>query len=175
MKTSTKIILAIAGFVIVYLVISMVVLRNKVLSVAKTSETKYKTVLVNNFEALDFEGHWSVKIKQGREHKVEVAIDQDSTLLSKLKNIDGTLYFNVEETEEKEKAGSIKVNITTPSLRSIKAKLGTTIHLKNFKSDSIWVVIEDSGAFTGEENQFIFTSFKTSGNVNLQIIDDPYQ
>jgi len=177
MKTSQKILVVLAGMSLILLVTFLLVIRKdlQLFQIKTELANNYKVIPVDNFNALDFSSHWDVKIWQGRAYKVELAIDEASMLTPKLKNIDGTLYFDVDSTDNKGKITSLRAKITTPFLHAIKAAKGAMISLNDFKSDSIKVVLEDGAVFKGEENQFEYTSFKTSGDVSIQIIDDPYK
>ena len=167
MKTSKKILLFVAGFIIVLLIIYAVILRNTVQSMHSKTEVKldYKTVSVDNFEKLDFSSPMIVRIKQGRDCKVEYNVIEDSMLIPEYENINGTLYFKVDSTE---KAGSLHVRITMPSLQAIKAARGTEIQLENFQSDSVSIVLENGCVFKGKNNSLKHVSFKTSGDNRLQ-------
>ena len=171
MKTSKKILLAVAGFIIVLLIITMLQLRNGVQSLQSKAELKhrYKAVSVGDFEKLDFSSNFVVKIIQGKDCKVELAAAEDSTLKPRLENINGTLYFKVNTAIEKKIIDSIYVRISMPSLLVIKAVRGTKIHLENFQSDSLSIILENGCVFTGNNNTIKHTSFKTSGENRLDI------
>lgn len=172
MKTSKKILLAVASFIIILLFITMMLLRNGVKSLEFKAELKhkYKTVSVDNFEKLDFSSHWIVRINQGKACKVEMTIEEDSVLKPKLENINGTLHFIVDTIIDKEKTESIHVRITLPSLLAIKAVRGTEIQLDNFQSDSLSVILENGCVFRGNNNNIKYISMKTSGENLLHFI-----
>lgn len=171
MKTSKKILLSVAVLIIVLLIVFVAILRDTVQSIQLRTEIirNYKTVAVGDFERLDFTSHWIVRIKQGRECKVELTADYDSIFRGALENKNGTLYFNVDSVMEKDHTDSIYVRITMPSLQEIKAVRGTKIHLESFQSDSLRVMLENGCEFTGNNNTIKHASFKTSGDAALQI------
>lgn len=164
MKTSKKILFVVAGLVLVYMVVALVILRNDVNRQLKNKYANYKELAIENFEKLDFSANWDVNIKQGNEYRVELDTEENDTFKSKLQNIDGTLYFTVVNSNEKKHKRSIQANITMPSLKAIKAAQGTIIHLENFQSDSLSVIMESGGVFTGDNNHFKYISFKASGD-----------
>jgi hypothetical protein len=172
MRTSKKILLAIAGFLIVLLIVFLMILRNSIQSIHSKAELKYKykTVTVGNFEKLDFSSHWIVRIRQGKECKVELAVKGDSLMKPGLENSNGTLYFTVDSIFVKENTDSLRVRITMPSLKAIKAVRGTEIHLANFNSDSLHVILENGCIFIGDNNNIRYVSLKTSGDNRLQFI-----
>ncbi len=172
MKTSKKIIITVAGIILILLIITIMLLRNGVQSLQLKEELKlnYKAVSFGNFDKLDFSSHYIVRINQGKECKVEMAVEGDSIMKPRLENVHGTLYFKVDSTLEKADTGSIHVKITMPSIRLIKAVQGTKIQLDYFQSDSIRVVLEDGCSFTGNNNTIKHVSFKTSGDNQVQII-----
>jgi hypothetical protein len=171
MKTSKKILLVVAGFIIALLIITMLQLRNGVQSLQSKAELKhkYKAVSVSDFEKLDFSSHFVVKIIQGKECKVEMTAGEDSILKPRLENLFGTLHFTVDTAIEKENTDSIFVRISMPSLQVIKAVGGTKIHLENFQSDSLSVILENGCVFTEYNNTIKHTFFKTSGENRLDI------
>jgi hypothetical protein len=168
MKTSKKILLFVAGLIIVSLVIFIVILRNVVQSKQSKSELKheYKTVSVDNFEKLSFSSHMIVRIRQGKECKVEYTAEEDSVLKPGLENINGTLHVTFDSTEN---SGSMHVRITMPSLQEIKATKGTEIQLESFQSDSLSVTLGNGCIFKGKNNSLKKVSFKTSGNASLEL------
>ena len=173
MKTSQKVLTIVTGIIVALLITSMVVVRNDIelIRVKAELESKYKAARVENFERLDFSANWIVNIRQGNEYKVELAVGE-GMLKPVLKNIDGTLYFKVETVDSIISSGNMLAKITTPSLKGIKAAQGTKIHLKDFQSDSICIILDNSGDFKSTNNHFRFLDFKTSGNVSLQLTDD---
>jgi hypothetical protein len=168
MKTSKKILLYVAGFILVLLIIYVEILRNTVQSVRSKTEIKnnYRTVSVGDFEKLDFSSHMNVRIRQGKDCKVEYNAEKDSVLKPICQNINGTLYIKADSSE---KAVSIQLRIIMPSLLALKAAQGTEIHLENFASDSLSVILENGCAFTGNVSKIRHTSFKTSGDAMLNI------
>jgi hypothetical protein len=171
MKTSKKILLLVAGSIIVSLVIYVVILRNAVQS--KQSKAglmhEYKTVSVDNFDKLDFSSHMIVRIKQGKDCEVEIITDKESILKPSVENINGTLHCMIDSIPEKENTGNIELRITMPLLQEIKATEGTEIHLTNFQADSLTVILENGCAFSGKNNTLKHVSFQTSGDNRLQI------
>jgi hypothetical protein len=174
MKASRKILLITGCVVLMGLVASLLVTRNVALQfLHKTAaESNYKSVSVADFERLDFSANWDVRIWQGSEFKVELAIDENSVRKPKLENINGTLYFKVQAIDSAENSQPIYAKIIAPSLKGIKAMRGTKISLEHFQSDSIQLILEDGNAFKGYNNHFSYMFFKTLGDVSLELKDD---
>lgn len=173
MKRSRKIVLMIGGIVIVLLSSGLMVMRTDLLFALRKSESEsnFKTVVVENFKALDFSADWIVNIRQGSEYKVELAFDKETLRTPKMENVNGTLYFTVDSLQSNDKSKSIYAKITAPALHHIKGVKGTTIHLRDFESDSISLVLENGCVFTGNNNHFKNISFKTSGDVSVQLTE----
>lgn len=170
MKTSKRILLTVAGIFIALLITSMLVLRKDAQWVlAQAGYDLYEAAPVGEFTRLDFSDHWSVSIRQGREYKVEL-LDRELTL-PKVKNIDGTLYFESDSSD----SGDFRARIVMPFLKGIKAVGGSTVHLKRFESDSLDVILKDSVTFIGEEITVEFIDYQTTGNVRLQWKDNPME
>ena len=174
MKSSRKILLITGCVVLIGLVASLIVTRNVALQfLHKTAaESKYKPIPVTDFERLDFSSNWDVRIWQGNEFKVELAIDENSPWKPNLENIDGTLYFKQQAVGSVENSQPIYAKIIAPSLKGIKAIRGTKISLEHFQSDSIQLILEDGNAFKGYNNHFSYMLFKTFGDVSLELTDD---
>jgi hypothetical protein len=168
MKTSKKILLFVAGFILVLLIIYVGILRNTVQTVRSKAEIKhnYRTVSAGDFEKLDFSSPMIVRILHGKDCKVEFTDDEDSLKKPGIENINGTLYLKADSTDS---AGSIHVRITMPSLQEIKASGGTEIQLENFQADSVNVILENGCVFKGKNNSLKRIFFKTSGDASLEL------
>lgn len=171
MKTSKKILLFIAGFIIVLLIIYVGILHKTVQTIRSVDESKHqhKTLSVSSFEKLDLSSRLIVRIKQGKDCEVEIITDKNSLIKPSLENIDGTLHCMIDSTSVKADTGSIQLRITMPLLQEIKAKQGTVIYLANFQADSLRVILENGCAFTGKNNTIKQVSIKTSGDNRVQI------
>ena len=175
MKTSKKILVTVAGILIVLLAAGLLMLRNDLLRLLSQEkpENNYQEVPVAPFEALDFSAYWTVRIKQGRKHKVKVAVEGGG-LKPRLENVEGTLYFHAGRADEQAMTKKMRARVILPSLREIKAARDTEIQLENFKSDSLHVILKDSGSFTGVENEIVHLSLQTFGEARIRWTDDPY-
>jgi hypothetical protein len=171
MQPSKKLLLTIAALLLILLITALSVLRKdmQVLLAEAGLINKYKTLQVGNFEALDFPANWNVRIRPGREYKVELPADDYSELESGVEKSNDTLYFRYAGASDSSR--SIDVRITSPSLRSIKAAPGTRIYLQNFRTDSLWVSLGDSGSFISKNNHIVDLNLITSGKTSLKIID----
>lgn len=151
------------------LLVGLALLRNDGQKAQKELKTKYKTMVVDRFEKLDFSPNWTVSIRQGNTRKVELAIE-DEVFKPMLENVNGTLYFKVKANN---KNRQLRALVMVPSLREIKATGNTKIILVNFKSDSISIRLENGAGFTGKNNDFKHVSYKTSGvpGSDIQIVN----
>jgi hypothetical protein len=171
MKTSKKILLAVAGFVIVVFFVAIMLLRNGVQELRQNDRiaNRYRELSVNEFNRLDFSSNWIVKIRQGKECHIESTADQDSPLKPTIENINGTVFFRVDTASAKTITDSIYVRITMPALRSVKASKGADINITDFMSDSLLVTLEDGCTFTGMNYNIKYITFKTVGENTLNI------
>lgn len=157
MKTSKKILLAIAVILLALWAITLFMVRKDMRSIlASQPAIAYKPLAVDKFDGLEFSSNWIVSIKQGKDCKVEMEVPEHDSLKPKLENINGTLHFTSTE--------SIHARITAPSLLLIKASGDTKIQMKTFWSDSLNVILEDNSSFAGSKNDFSYISFKASSN-----------
>jgi hypothetical protein len=175
MKTSQKIILIAALIITSLMIVSMVVIRDDIQTIfnQKALADAFEQIPVEKFESVDFSANWSVVIRQGTEHKLEISSNDKSSFQPVIKNIDGTLYFAMDTTQLKESTGKLRAKITAPTLKAISSVSGTQIHLSNFQSDSLTVSIEDGCVFTGTDNTIKHLSFKSSGDARIQLNETP--
>lgn len=171
MKTSKKIVLAVAGFIIVLFFIAVMLLRNGVQLLRQNDwiANQYKEISVNEFDRLDFSSRWIVKIRQGKECYVESTADQGSPLKPTIENRNGTLYFRVDTASAGTFTDSLYVRITMPALRSVKASQGADINITDFMGDSLLVTLEDGCTFSGMNYNIKYITFKTAGENILNI------
>jgi hypothetical protein len=175
MKTSRKILIGVSIVVTALLVTSLIVIRNDIETFfAKSAlEEKYKSVSVENFQRLDFSANWVVTIKNAGVYKLELAVDDSTALKPVVKNVNGTLYFSIDSVQSKQHTGTIKARITTPTLKAIRSVSGTHIHLRDFQADSLFIDIDDGCVFTGTDNDFKHLSFRSSGDVRIELTQTP--
>lgn len=103
MKTSKKILIAVAGTIVVILIITLFVFRKDVKLLMDTQAfIEYKAVPVDKFVSLDFSSNWIVTIKQGKDCKVELVADENAGSKVKLQNINGIQYFGFESANDQE-------------------------------------------------------------------------
>jgi len=168
MKTSKKILILTAGLVITLLIAFLVVLRNDLKKLVETgSIIKYQAIPVNNFEKVEFDGKWDVRIIAGRTCKLELPSDSGNVSNTSIENKDGILYLTL-KTNGNTNISTLHARITAPMFKKIRAKNGTKIFMQDYTTDSIWFELEDSCFFTGKNNQFKYASFNTNGKSSLQ-------
>jgi hypothetical protein len=170
MNTNKKILLTVAGFLMIIMIIFILIFRSSMNTIhAKAAlKEKYKAVPVGSFEKLDFSSRCIVRIRQGKECFVELKAKDDLILKPKLENINGTLYVKIDTALAKTCSDSIHVRIAMPELFSVKAVSGTNIHLESFTADSLQVTLGDGCVLTGNSNTLRKVYYKTSGEVSMQ-------
>jgi hypothetical protein len=104
-----------------------------------------------------------VQVKQGKNCKVELAVEDVSGLKPALKNMGEILCFSADNQRIIDNKTSIHARVTAPFLNTIKAEGNTEIIMKNYWSDSLTVVLSDSSTFSGKNNDFTNIKFKASG------------
>jgi hypothetical protein len=170
MSTNKKILLIVAGFLMIILIVFILIFRssmNKIHAKAAIKE-RYKAVPVGSFEKLDFSSRCIVRIRQGKECFVELKAKDDVILKPKLENINGTLYVKIDSTCAKTCSDSLHVRIAMPSLFAINSAGGSKIHLESFDTDSLIVVLGNGCVYTGNSNTLKKVTYKTSGEVMMQ-------
>ncbi len=174
MKTSYKILTAIGLISIILVFLGLIQMRNALQEnfSNSTMEKQYKIVPITRFTNVDFSDHWDVRILQGKEYKVELAVLENTKLKPKLANKDGTLYFQTEPTQDTATTHHLHARVTVPFLHTVKAVRGTTINMINFESDSLQIILKDGGTFIGTAAHFQKLAIQTSGNSTLQFIKE---
>ena len=174
-KKSIKILITVAGVFTALLVTGLVILRMDLIEIINELEknSTFREVSVDKFHAVNFSENWSVHISPGMTQKVEVEFNEDQ-YSPDLTTKNGVLYFRVEHYGSK-LPQKIRARISTPFIRLIEAEEGTVIEIERFESDSLKVVMKDKGSFRGKENKFEYISFKTMGEVGIELTDDPFQ
>ena len=163
MKTSKKILIILAGFIIILLIVSLIVLRKDIGTLMeKQTFIEYKTIPVEEFASVEFSSNWTVQVKQGKDCKVELAIEEGNDLMPALESKDEILYFSVDTQRIIENTANIHARVTAPVLNTIKAEGNTEIVMKNYWSDSLTVILSDSSTFSGKNNDFTSIKFKAS-------------
>lgn len=170
MKTSKKLLIAVAGFMLIYLVMGLILLRNDVQSFLEAEKGKYSTLEVGNFKNLNFSAHWNATIRKGNTYKVEVLSKEKVAFQPVIKNVNGILYLKV--ATKNGQTPEIHTRIVMPAIQAITAVGKSIIRLQNFNSDSLKVDMAGGGTFIGKGNKFNKLSFKTSGDSNVQIIKE---
>jgi hypothetical protein len=171
MKTSKQIILSIAILIIAAVIVYVFVLRASFLRLHSMNEAKYQheTIVVKDFEKISFTSRMYVRITQGKDCTVEIITNKNSSVKPVVDIIDGTLYCIIDSVSEKQNADSIRIRITLPLLKEIKAARGTDVFISNFMADSLNVILSHGCVFTGKNNTLNDISFHTSGDNEVQI------
>ncbi len=168
MKTSKKLLITTLGVFIAMLVTGLTILRGdlKIILSELNAEYDFRQLELGEFDKLDFSENWNVRILAGRDYAVQIVSgkgNEDTRVI----NQDRKLFFTSRSQEP------TLVRITLPTLREIKAIGNTAIHIQDYKTDSLMVILEDSSLFVGKENVFTHVRYKVSGNATVELIDDP--
>jgi hypothetical protein len=156
MKTSKKILIAIAFLLVALWVTTLFLVRKDMQTIlAGRSQVEYRPVPVDTFSSLDFSGQWTVSVRQGKDCKVELGTDGGGNPDPELSHHDGTLHLTSKT--------DVYAIITAPDLQVIKAAGNTRIEMKHFWTDSITVILDDGSSFTSRQNDFKYILFKAPG------------
>lgn len=165
MSASKKIFIATIGLLLVAFIAGLLVLRMDLQQVIdREPQVTYEDIPVGKFQNLVFSANWDVRIQQGREHKVEWAV-AETTLMPGMENLDGTLYFSLDTVANK----SVRVKITAPALREIRAGIGTKIRLDSFKADSLGIWVADAGSLSCIDINIQHLAIVTSGDSRIEL------
>jgi len=135
------------------------------------NEAKYQheTIAVKDFEKINFTSRMYVRITQGKDCTVEIITSKNSSVKPTIEIVGGILYCCMDSLSEKQIADSIRVRITLPFLKEIKAVRGTDIFISNFMADSVDVTLSHGCVFRGKNNTIKNISFQTSGDNDVKI------
>ena len=172
MKVSKIILVSTAGATIALMLISLLVLRNDIYTMQKKNgyANRFKKVKVENFKSINVSSNWIINIYQG-DLKVELAIENGDFLKPAIVMQDGQLFFKIEGNRVPDSTVVAHARITVPNLIRIQAESGSKIIMKDFKSDSLNVIL-NGGDFVGSKNKIKFISFKTSDNASVKHSDN---
>ena len=172
MKTSQKILVTVSGILIAFLIVVIVAARIELTQFLESKGLpEYEKVLDEPFDQLKFTSNWSVRLKQNREYKVELSM-QDSVYSPRVENRGGVLWFS-RDTTVLDKGQQLKVIVTAPFYKSIEGEENMTLELLEYSGDSLTISLGDGGQFLGWENVIYSTKFKSKGEVSIDIVDDP--
>jgi hypothetical protein len=170
MKTSVKILSGIAIGVLVILIVQLARVRTDLQYYMQRSEsTRYKTTVLDTFHAIHLSSNWNVRIRQGKEFKVQ--LDLSDTLYQPSFNLVGeTLHFDIDSGAIAGRS-FVHAKIITPKLSSIESDSGSVVDIEGFSSDSLIVLLSDGCVFTGRRNELQKISFKSSGDARIDLTE----
>ena len=114
MKTSKKILIIIAFFLVAIWITTLFLVRKDIQTIlAGRSQVEYRPVSVERFSSLDFSGQWKVTVRQGKDCKVELGSAEGEDTDTELSHSNGTLHLSSEK--------HVYARITAPDLQVIKA------------------------------------------------------
>lgn len=171
MKKNKIILLATSAFILLLLGTALVVLRKdiQVLVADADKELKFFPVEVNAFSSLAVPKGWKVKIRQGRDCKIELAAVGNVSLKPAIDITDGTATLKVDTAYSNPVPDVVYARITMPSIGFIQAGEYSQVRMENFTSDSISLVLANGTEFLGRNNSFKYVNYKTVGEVNILI------
>jgi len=173
MKTSQKIILASATIVTILIITTMIIIRDDIQTLlVKDKEWNFKRIAIENFDGLDFSANYEAEVVSGLAYSVELAVKDSGHVTPDVRAVDGTLYFSARDSDSSRTETNIKVRITMPLLKSVWARTGSQITIRNFRSDSLMVSIEKDCMFKGKENAIKFLTFR-SGDALVEWTNNP--
>ncbi|MEQ8472038.1 MAG: DUF2807 domain-containing protein [Marinoscillum sp.] len=141
MKQSKKVLSGVGIAILVMFLISVFFLKQEAKLVVANyqAESNFRTHEVGTFDRIVFGSGWDVIISgMGGEF---VSIQHNDTNNPKVRNDNGTLYF--EMTRDSSRTAPVSVNIRAENIEYIKAASGTNIHLVSLEIDSLSVEVED--------------------------------
>ncbi len=173
MKTSLKIVFTTAGVMIALLVAALMVLHEDLKTYLATKELiiNYQPVSVPEFQNIDITGLWKIKVRQGREQKLEIG--QANSIDWSVESNDGVLFIRRDTTIDKVSIDTCFARITVSKLLSIQMRSGGEIYLDDLSQDTLSVKFNNGGSLKGYGNKIKYMELDTYGEVLVQLKDDP--
>ncbi len=171
MKKNKILLLSTAAFIILFLITALAVLRKDVRSLVSDAdkELKFTSVEVPSFSSLSIPANWKVKVRQGRDFKIELAAYGNASFIPAIDIVNETAVLKIDTTVSLSNTDTVYARVTMPLIRTIHASEGAQIRLENFTSDSISLVLCNGAVFAGKNNSFKYVSYKTTGEVYIEI------
>lgn len=170
MKKTKILLLSTAAYILLLLISALAVLRMDVRTLVSDAdkELKYIPVEVPAFSSLSVPAHWKVKVRQGRDFKIELAVKGNASFKPALVVVQETAVLNIDTTMAHSATDTVFARVTMPLVCMINAAEGAQIRLENFTSDSIRLELQNGVLFSGKNNSFKYVSYKTSGEVHIE-------
>ncbi len=173
MKTSKIIIITTACMVLALLITGGLLLRGSIdRYMESVPQLNFRAFTTESFSEVSFSDNFDVRIRQGREYKVELAGDEMIVPEPEISIHNGVLTVSAGQGTDSTITQTIHARITTRSLRVIRAADRSAIDMKNFQGDTLWIDLKDSCSFTGVNNRFRYVSVKTSGDAVIRLTDE---
>lgn len=171
MKKSKIIILVTAILILTALIVSTVILRNTVMLRRSSNEYQFREAKnLTYFDRLSFTAHFSVRIIQGKDYRVEYGTLSDSSAIPTIEQINGRLIFDVDSAALTDSDGTatIHIRITMPAIAEITALKDTHISMNFFTADSLRINLGSDCDFTGTNNTIKKMKCNTTGNATIE-------
>lgn len=170
MNKSKIIILVTAILILTALIVSTVILRNTVMLRRSSNEYQFREAKnLTYFDRLSFSAHFSVRIIQGKDYRVEYATLSDSSAIPTIEQINGRLIFDVDSAALTDSTATIHIRITMPAIAEITALKNTHISMNFFTADSLRINLGSDCDFTGTNNTIKKMKCNTTGNATIEV------
>lgn len=123
MKKSKILLLSTAAFILLLLISALAVLRMDVRTLVSDAdkELKYIPVEVPAFSSLSVPAHWKVKVRQGRDFKIELAVKGNASFKPALVVVQETAVLNIDTTMAHSATDTVYARVTMPLVCMIHA------------------------------------------------------
>ncbi len=173
MKTSKKILLVLSLLLLASFTASLFVLRETGYRGSAENERKggYETLSQKEIRVLEVGENWNVHIIQGLGFRVQLHQDEGK-LAGQIHWKDNNLIL--EDLPEQAINTDFPIRIMAGSLQKIKVHTSARVHMSEFESDSLLLVLEDSSEFRAEKVRITHSKIETKGYTNLIFRNDEY-
>ncbi len=167
MKTSAKILIAVGGVLVAYLISGLIILRFDLQKVINNSKmgVKYETITRPEFSLIEVQSGWDLKISQSRDFSIEV---QEGVPADLIQIENDRIIFGVRDSLE-----TVSARIKLPILKRLEASGISLVRIAGFTQDSLEVSLSGQAIFTSADNEVVSIAIKTSDNAQVIIEDDP--
>lgn len=174
MKTSKKLLIAIALFLLALIIITAIIVRQSINAIHNKAEQKlnYTALKIGNFENIHVAACYEVRIKQNQHCNVIAIADTNTLYKPKIKNVNGTLYLEPDSITLKNGIVGMQIRIEMPIIMKLEAKSGAKISMLDFECDSVELVFDNNVIFNSKNNVFGKTVIKTAGKTEMLFVKD---
>lgn len=173
LKKTSKILLGILGSVMALMVVGLIILNKDLIAYqeAKPNQIRYESVAVGEFEHATFSGSWRVRVRQGREFKLEIGFPDSLRWSSNLSS--DTLRLELDTTRDNTIKPIGYARLTSPFLLSIRLDTANELYLDELTQDSLQIFYAQDGTLGGFGNTITHLNVDANGRVLIALEDDP--